>query len=87
MKAAWYRPLQKALRAATYLVAHAGLALLMVGLISLVQWALNRDGDPKLFDVLPLRYIFDAIDLLILATFMIFGTAEAVQVFREADDD
>ena len=87
MKAAWYRPLQKALRAATNLVAHAGLALLMVGLISLVQWALNRDGDPKLFDVLPLRYIFDAIDLLILATFMIFGTAEAVQVFREADDD
>ena len=68
-------------------MAHAGLALLMVGLISLVQWALNRDGDPKLFDVLPLRYIFDAIDLLILATFMIFGTAEAVQVFREADDD
>ena len=87
MNAPWYRPLQRAFRAATYLVAHAGLALLMVGLISLVQWTLNRNGDPKLFDVLPLRYIFDAIDLLILATFMIFGTAEAVQAFREADDE
>ena len=87
MNAPWHRPLKNSFRAATYLVAHAGFALLMVGLISLVQWTLNRNSDPKNFDLLPSLNIFDVIDLLILATFIIFGTVEAIQAFRDADDD
>ena len=87
MKPPWHRPFVRAFRAGSYLVSHALLALLLIGLISLVQRALNWDGNPKLFDILPLRYIFDAIDLLILTAFMIFGTIEATQIFRESDDE
>ncbi len=87
MKAPWYKPFERALRAAAYLVAHALLALLIIGLIAAVQHVLALDGDPKLLDILPMRYIFDAMDLLILATFMIFGTIEVVRAFRESDDE
>jgi hypothetical protein len=54
--------------------------------IWLVQRLLVLVGDPKLFDWVPLRYIFDVVDLGILAAFLFFGTREAIDVFRESDD-
>jgi hypothetical protein len=62
-------------------------AILIIGLIAAIKRALMWDGDPKLFDFFPLRYIFDAADIGILAVFLIFGTIEAIQVFRENDDE
>jgi hypothetical protein len=87
MPAPWSRPFKKAFRSGCYLVAHAMVAILIIGLIAAIKRALMWDGDPKLFDFFPLRYIFDAADIGILAVFLIFGTIEAIQVFRENDDE
>jgi hypothetical protein len=87
MPAPWYRPFKKAFRSGCYLVAHAMIGLLIVGLFAAIQRAIMWDGDPKLFDFFPLRYIFDAVDIGILAVFLTFGTIEAIQVFRENDDE
>ncbi len=87
MRMPWYRRFGRAFRAGTFLVAHALLALLLIGAIAVVKRAVIWDGDPKMFDFLPIRYIFDGVDLLLLATFMVFGTNEAIEVLRENDDE
>jgi hypothetical protein len=79
----WYAPLGKAIRAATFFVAHAALAILIIGLVSLVKIVLRWLGDPKLFDWVPLSYVFDVMDALALLVFIPFGASEAIKVFRE----
>jgi hypothetical protein len=83
----WYAPLIKALRAAAFFVAHTFLAILIIGLVSLLKAALQWLGDPKLFDWMPLSYVFDMMDATALIVFICFGTLEAVRVFRESSDD
>ena len=87
MRSPWYRPFRRAIWPACYLIAHAVVAILLIGVITLVQHVLRLDGDPKLFDVIPLRYIFDVVDVAILVLFLIFGTLEGVQVFKETGDE
>lgn len=79
----WYAPFIKAANAGAYLVAHVFVALILIGAIFVIQLLLQAIGDPKLFDWLPLRYIFDGMDLGILAAFLLFGTVGAYYVFRE----
>ena len=79
----WYTPFHKALRLGAYIASHTLVALLLIGVVSLIQWVVLTAGDIKLFEVLPLRYIFDAMDLGILVVFLVFGTLEAIWVFRE----
>ena len=62
-------------------------AVLIGGLVILVQTLLAWDGDPKLYDFIPLRHIFDTVDIAVMAVFPVCGTIEAIQVFREIDDD
>jgi len=59
------------------------LAIVIIVLISLVRAALNWLGEPKLFDWIPLSYVFDAMDATALAVFITFGVVEAIRVFRE----
>lgn len=87
MNPQWYNPFNKAFRSACYLIAHAMIALLIIVIGFVIYWTLVRVGDPRLFDICPLRYIFDVVDLAILAVFLVFGTIEAIRVFRESDDD
>jgi len=86
-KAPWYRPFVRALRAAAYLVAHAMLALLLIAAISVIQRALIRTGDPKLFDFLPERYMFDSVDIAIFAISLVYGIVDAIKAFSENDDE
>ena len=79
----WHAPLTKALRAATFFFGHACLAIVIIVLISLVRAALNWLGEPKLFDWIPLSYVFGAMDATALAVFITFGVVEAIRVFRE----
>lgn len=79
----WKTPFQKAALAGAFIIAHLMVALLFVGAIYLIEELLERLGDPKLFDRFPLRYIFDAIDLGILAVFGFLGLIEAYFVFRD----
>jgi hypothetical protein len=64
-------------------LAHALIVLLAA--IVLVQRLVLQAGDPKLFDRVPLRYIFDGMDLAILVAFLVLGTLEAVMVFKRPE--
>lgn len=86
MAAPWYRPFKNAFRSGCYLLAHALVAIMLIGLIAIVKWILVEAGDPKLFDFCPLRYIFDAVDVAVLCVFLVFGIREAIKVFRENED-
>jgi hypothetical protein len=79
----WHAPLTKALRAATFFVAHSCLALIIIALVAVVKAALRWLGEPELFGLIPLSYVFDAMDATALAVFIPFGVIEAIRVFRE----
>lgn len=78
-----YSPFIQALRAAAYLTVHLVLAMIIIGSIFLIDHAITGLGDIRLFDAFPLRYAFNAIDLLILIVFGIMGAIEAINVFRD----
>ena len=79
----WYAPFIKALRAGAYVAAHLLVAAALIGAIYAIQLLLRYIGDPKLFDWIPIRYIFDAMDAGILVAFIVFGIVDAILVFRE----
>jgi hypothetical protein len=78
-----YSAFKTAWRWGSFIAAHAIVACVLIGAIQLVQHLLFLFGDPKLFDAIPLRYIFDVMDLAIAAAFIVLGTLEAITVFRE----
>ena len=81
--AAWYDSASKAVRWGIFILCHAIVASVLIGAIHVVQWLVVLTGDHKLFDVIPLRYVFDGMDAGILLAFVVLGTMEAVRVFRE----
>lgn len=81
--APWYSAFQTAWRWGSFILAHALIVLLAA--IVLVQRLVLQAGDPKLFDRVPLRYIFDGMDLAILVAFLVLGTLEAVMVFKRPE--
>jgi hypothetical protein len=82
----WYQPFVKALRVGAFLLAHVLTAALLVTLLSGFSWLLHSLGNPKLFEQVPVSYVFDAMDLMVLVVFVIFGLVEAVTVFRGKDN-
>jgi hypothetical protein len=82
----WYRSAKKAVRWGVFILCHAVVASLLIGAVQFIQWVVVLTGDHKLFGVIPLRYVFDGMDLAILLAFVVLGTLEAVTVFREQDD-
>ena len=79
----WYAPLIKLLRAVIYIAAPTAVALLLITAIEIVAGWLHRTGDPKLWEWVPVLYLFDTMDLAILIAFIWYGTAEAIRAFRE----
>jgi hypothetical protein len=77
-----YSAFETAWRWGSFIAAHALVAMVLLAVVALLQWLVLRLGDPKLFDVIPLRYIFDGMDLGILVAFVVLGTVEAVIVFK-----
>jgi hypothetical protein len=79
-------PLLAAFRAAVIFVCHMALAALIIICI----WAFWRlfhflwgAEDPRLFDVFPLRYLFDAADAGVVLVFAWYGVTSAVAAFRD----
>jgi len=61
--------------------------LVLIGSTRLIAAALERVGDPKVFDTVPVRYLFDLMDVVFIVIF-IFGSAlSAVRAFKEKSDD
>lgn len=83
----WYSAFETAWRWGSFIAAHAIVACVLIGAIEVVQYILLHLGDPKLFDTIPLRFIFDGMDLAILVAFVVLGTLEAISVFKERKDD
>jgi hypothetical protein len=69
-----------------HLSAHLATALILIFVISLAQLAIRKVGDPRLLDFLPIRYIFDTMDLALLALFLFFGTTSAYHAFKEGEN-
>jgi hypothetical protein len=79
-------PLWKVLRAARFFVSHTGIAAVIITCI----WALEfwfrtlwGQADPLLFDVLPLRYLFHAIDVGVIGVFGWYTVCSAAAAFNE----
>jgi hypothetical protein len=71
----------------------AGVALLghfvLIAFVAVVVWGMEwlyqrlwPSEDPKLFDVIPLRYLFDAGELGIIGVFVVWGMIEAHKQYR-----
>jgi len=82
LNGAWYEAFTTAWRWGSFIAAHALVALLLIAVVFAIQRALLLVGDPKLFDTVPIRYIFDGMDLGILVAFLVLGTMEAIRVFK-----
>jgi hypothetical protein len=87
VKSNWRKPWATALFVGMHLLAHLVTALVLIAVISLAQAFVRDVGDPRLLDFLPIRYIFDLMDLALLAQFLYFGTLSAYNAFREAEDE
>ncbi len=79
----WYDPIRSAFHAATYIVCHTVVALIIIAATRIIALILEYFGDPRLYDVLPIRYIFDTMDLVIFLAFMVTGGISAWQAFKE----
>ena len=73
----------RAFRAACFLLVHVISALLLVAAITAIQRLLIGAGDPKLYGWIPLRYVFDTMDLGVLLAFFLFGFMEVYILFYE----
>ncbi|MGI4944845.1 MAG: hypothetical protein ACRYHQ_30530 [Janthinobacterium lividum] len=67
---------------AVYIICHASVTALLIGAFEAIGYLLERLGEPKLFDVVPLRYCIDAMDACVLVVFLVFGVAAAVINFK-----
>jgi arginine exporter protein ArgO len=77
-------PLAKAAVAAVVLICHLALATLIIMGVKGLEWLIhNGTGELLLFDRFPLRYLFHAIDIGIVAVFGWFGLREAIVAFRD----
>jgi hypothetical protein len=79
----WYDPVRSAVHAATYVVCHTVVALLIIAATRIIALILEYFGDPKLYDEFPVRYIFDTVDLVIFLAFLFTGAISAWYAFKE----
>lgn len=73
----------QAIRAAAFLALHTALALVLICAITGVHIFLHWVGEPKLFDWIPLRYLFDVLDLGVIVFFIVGGVSDARSAFRD----
>ena len=80
-----WEPLWVASRAAILFAGHIGLAILLlcgIWLLEHVFVALWGHADPLLFDVVPVRYLFNFTDTCVLGVFAFCGTTETYRALR-----
>lgn len=76
-------PLKGALTAASYIACHTFVAVCLILAIEVIKLVLRLFGEPKLFGVVPVSYLFDAMDSVIIVMFVVFGVFGARRWFRE----
>jgi hypothetical protein len=86
MSREFWRPARGAIAVAHVLFWHVALAALIMFGIWALKWIYHQlwhDGDPLVFDLIPLRYVFHAMDMMVLANFLWYGSVEVAEAFRE----
>ena len=78
----WHRPFKNAWRLSCCFVAHALSAGVLVGAIRLLSWLLSMGGEPRLYGVVPLEYLFDTMEICIVIVFVAHSVRETVEVVR-----
>lgn len=81
----FYAPLRRAARAAVVFIGHTFLGMVVVTCNWLVERYFHflwQSHEPLLFERVPLRWLFDAVDLGVLLVFMFWGILEANQKLR-----
>ena len=70
----WYRPFQSALRSCIFLTGHAIVLLYFLLLIYFLErvFGVLQSHELKLFDLSPLRYLFDLADLAVLLAYVVY---------------
>jgi hypothetical protein len=80
-----WAPIKAAAYAAIHIAIHLSIAGLLVlgirGLELLIKWAWDSKN-PLLFDVLPLKWLFHAMDLGVLVAFGFYGLISVTKAFR-----
>ena len=78
------KPVVNAAVAAVVLICHLGLAALIIMGVKGLEWLVHSGtSELLLFDRVPLRYFFHAIDVAIIVVFGWYGLREAISAFRE----
>lgn len=79
----WFTPVANARNAAVHIVCHTFVASCLIAAMRWFEYLFDWIGELKLFGVVPLRYIFDASDALILLAFLFSGVLAATRWFKE----
>jgi hypothetical protein len=82
--------IHRAIRAAVIFLAHAFLACVLVfgtWLVDLFIRLLSGSQEILIYGVLPLSYLFQTVDVAMIALFGAFGVIEAARALRSYDDD
>ena len=81
-----WHTIQKALRAAVILIAHALIACVLI----VCTWAvdhliltLNHGQEMMVYGRLPLSFLFQTIDMAMIGVFGFYGVLEAIRIMRE----
>jgi len=72
-------------RALVEIAAHAFVLIAVLGLFRLVQLAIEYfwgGKDVRFFGLIPLRYVFDGADLIMLIGFLSIGLYNGIQAYR-----
>ena len=75
----------RSLRAAALFILDTAIGLVLMAGLRVSQQSFNRvfgDDAPKFFDILPLKWIFEAGELGVLVAFLSFGIYEVVGQLR-----
>lgn len=82
----FFKPIYASAKAAVYLLCHVAIAaLILIGIWLLEQLIslLWKSNNPLLFDLLPLKWFFHALDVGVLLVFGFYGIVSVAKSFRE----
>jgi hypothetical protein len=76
----WWAPLRRAFRAAIALIGHLFISLVLIGCFWVVEQVIRwlwQGEEPLLYGKVPLRYLFDTLDVAVFGVFIVWGVIEA----------
>jgi hypothetical protein len=76
----------KTLRGCGFFVSHGIYAVVAIGMIEGLRWLIGHSLENDLFfDILPVRYIFDLMDLVVLLIIVAWAVSDGIKAMRDDD--